>query len=151
MTYFVLLVFVIHTSISLLLGDDLACIFHNDLARLERSHSPNTVPAVFRSRDLNAFTPHVGLFLDWMAGKVSTFFPPFQFSKAAIFAKFNSEITVAGIALVSHSTIEAIFPATVFIVTLAFIPLLLILAPAGRRFTNKAIYTCQFCPMIISI
>lgn len=49
----VVFVYCIHAVIALILGDDLACIFNNNLVRLETPHGSYAVPAIRSFEYLN--------------------------------------------------------------------------------------------------
>ena len=53
-TNLVVLVLLVHSSIALLLGDDLARVLENDLMRLERAVAAHTIPTVCRLDHIDA-------------------------------------------------------------------------------------------------
>jgi hypothetical protein len=96
------LVFFVHSALALGLGNDLAVVFHNDLAGFEAAVAPDAVAAVRRLEHLNAdpvlVTPEPALR---------------QVGKRAIGAVRPANVAVCVVALVQHAAVLAAVSAAI--------------------------------------
>lgn len=102
-THLVVLVLLIHSTFTLLVGDDLARVLHNDLMRFKAAVATHTISSVFGLEDLNTYavtTSFLGSFREHL--------------ESPVLAELLADVAVGIIALVQHNTILAVLCASVF-------------------------------------
>ena len=95
--YLIVLVDAVHTMFAFLLIDDFACVFHNNLVRLECSVRAHPISSIFRLNHLNASVVFSAL-LHALPQSFESPIPTLVFL----------EITVPGITFIVHEPIHAV-------------------------------------------
>jgi hypothetical protein len=123
----ILLVHLLHASLTFGLSNDLTSVLNYDLMGLKGSHCTNTVTTAFGLHDLDSVIVSV------------SFSAPLQFCERAIPAFLWGESAVCAVALVCHDAIVAGFSAPVLRITVTLRRILLVTLPQGGCVTNKAV------------
>lgn len=103
MTYIVVLVDFVHSSLTLLFRDNFSRVFHDNLVRLEAPVAADSVSTVRCLDHLNANTVFPALIS-----------PSCEICKGTVRTVLLSNAAVAVVAFVEHNSILAIVPAAVF-------------------------------------
>lgn len=102
-THLVVLVLLIHSTFTLLIGNDLACVLHNDLVGFKAAVATHTISSVFGLEDLNTYavtTSLLGSFCEHL--------------ESSVLAELFADVAVCLITLVQHDPILAVLCASVF-------------------------------------
>lgn len=94
--YLIILINFIHSSFAFLFGDDLACILHDDLVRLEAAIAADAIAAVRRLDNLDADAI--------FSAPVS---PGCQIGKGAVRAFGLANVAICVVAFVEHDSVLA--------------------------------------------
>lgn len=130
-TYFIVLVLLIHATLTLGLSDDLTRVLHDDLVGLETAVAPHAVSTIRGLENLNTNAESTTLL-----GTLS------QILECAVLAVVLANIAVGVVALIQHDAVLAVLGAT--IVGLADALRLVILevislSPVGTGISDEAI------------
>jgi hypothetical protein len=107
----------LHSSFTLRLRNNLACVLNYNLVGLKRSHSSYAITTILSVQDFNTIVVSIA------------FGALFQLGKWSITALFWGKLAVCAVTLIGHDPVVAVFPTAIFYLAVTGRRVLLVLFP----------------------
>jgi hypothetical protein len=133
-THFVLFVYLFHAPLAFRLRDDFSSIFHDNLMRLESSHSPHTVASILGIQYLHTVVVAIA------------FGTSLKLCKRPITTLLGAQSAVGIVTLIRHDAIVAGVSTTIFSFAVTLRGILLVALPQGGRIADESVFKILALP-----